>query len=52
MNDNPVVYISQFKYKVIRDLTGFQDYCKTFEFDLFSENHEEYLEDQKQISRN
>lgn len=42
MEDNATVYMSQFKYRVIRDLVAFQDYCKTFEFDLFSDR---YLED-------
>lgn len=54
MSDNPVVYISQIKYKVIRDLTVFQDYCKTFEFDLFSERYVEnpsitYLDDKTKV---
>jgi hypothetical protein len=35
MIENPTLYISQFKYRVTRNLESFQDYCRTFEFDLF-----------------
>ncbi|WP_146608976.1 hypothetical protein [Gelidibacter algens] len=31
--------MSQFKYRVTRDLVAFQDYCKTFDFDLFCEHY-------------
>lgn len=39
MDDNPTVNISQFTSKVIQYLDVFQDYCQTFEFDLFCEKY-------------
>jgi len=36
--ENPTLYMSLFKFKVTRNLIAFEDYCKTYQIDLYCDN--------------